>query len=173
MSHILRQNPKTQKSLYQPLDKNSSEVRLLEIEPSVNSKSAIRCRLRKVSLTDEKDPPRHHEKHPVARKIIGTLTCSYSDSVHTSRFPILLCQSCATSTTKHPRPLPPKNYDCIAALPLGLWRASFYSETGFHYHSTTIKLVPLSKLIKDSYPSLKVLQQCREVILGHMVAGTR
>ena len=62
MSHILRQNPKTQKSLYQPLDKNSSEVRLLEIEPSVNSKSAIRCRLRKVSLTDElRSPPASRE----------------------------------------------------------------------------------------------------------------
>ena len=39
-----------------------------------------------------------------------------------------------------------------------LRRAPFHGVTGLLHHSTTIKLLPLSNLIKYLYPSLSVLQ---------------
>ncbi|CZR61815.1 uncharacterized protein PAC_11712 [Phialocephala subalpina] len=41
--------------LYQPLDTSRSEIRLLEISPSLVRSSTIRCRLKSVSLTDAQE----------------------------------------------------------------------------------------------------------------------
>jgi hypothetical protein len=53
-----------------------------------------------------------------------------------------------------------ENFNLIVASAPDLRRASFHGEAGLLHHSSTIKLVPLSKLINGSYPSLRVPQKC-------------
>jgi hypothetical protein len=51
-TQLLHQNKKPHESLYQQLDKKSAEIRLIDIEPSDDFESAIRCQLQKASLTN-------------------------------------------------------------------------------------------------------------------------
>jgi hypothetical protein len=50
----------------------------------------------------------------------------------------------------------------------GLRRALFHGVTGLLLHSTTIKLVPRSKL--NDHPILRVPQQCLEVLTSLVAA---
>ena len=47
----------------------------------------------------------------------------------------------------------PGNFCCVVVATPDLRRAFFYAETGLMPHSTTVKLILLSKLIIDGYPS--------------------
>ena len=90
---------------------------------------------------------------------MGTLTLSISDSANTSVFPIVLYKSCTMATPKHRDHSYLENYVQIVAFAPVLQRAFFNRVTRFLQHSTTIKLIPLSELIKGPYPALRAPQQ--------------
>jgi hypothetical protein len=70
------------------------------------------------------------------------------------------------TTPEHSERLNLEYYVRIVAFAPDLQRASFHSVTEFLHHSTTIKLAPLSNLIKGSYLSLRASLQCSEVIIS-------
>jgi hypothetical protein len=53
------------------------------------------------------------------------------------------------ATPGHPKPLPLENHVRIIALTPDLQRVSFYSVTGFLYHSSTTELIPSLILINE------------------------
>jgi hypothetical protein len=64
------------------------------------------------------------------------------------------------------RPFISINYAYIVAFAPCSQRASFWGVTMSLHYSTTIKLLPLTKLITGSYPSLRTSLRCWEVIIS-------
>ena len=96
----------------------------------------------------------------------GTLTLSNYNSAHTSCFTIIIYKSYAVATLQYSRPFISINYACIVAFAPCSQRASFWGVTMSLHYSTTIKLLPLTKLITGSYPSLRTSLRCWEVIIS-------
>ena len=69
---------------------------------------------------------------------------------------IIIYKSYAVATLQYSRPFISINYARIVAL----FAASFWGITMSLYYSTTIKLLPLTKLITGSYPSLRTSLRC-------------
>lgn len=96
----------------------------------------------------------------------GILTLSNYNSAHTSCFTIIIYKSYAVATLQYSRPFISINYACIVAFAPYSQRASFWGVIMSLYYSTTIKLLPLIKLITGSYPSLRTPLRCWEVIIS-------
>jgi hypothetical protein len=92
--------------------------------------------------------------------MIGTLTLSISNSVHTSTSPIFLYKSCFVATPKNSEPLPLENYVRTVALAPDLQKVTLYSVMELLSHSSTIELLLLLILIKGSYPSFRASLLC-------------
>ena len=92
----------------------------------------------------------------MSRKMMGALTLSISNSIHTYSSPIFWYKSCSVATHKHSEPFSLDNYVRIVAVAPNLRKVSVYSTTAFFYHSSTIELLSLLILIKVSYPSLRL-----------------
>jgi hypothetical protein len=88
---------------------------------------------------------------------MGTLTLSNSDSIHTSIFLIALQKLYTMVTPKYSVPSYLENYAYIVVFVPILWRAFFNRIMRSLQHSTTIKLMLLSELIKGLYLTLRVL----------------
>jgi len=98
----------------------------------------------------------------VPRKLIGTLTLSILNSVHTSISPIFLHRLCSAATPEHSETLLIGNYVRIVALASDLREVSFYSATELLHHNFTVELLSLLILIKGSYPSFKAHYHARK-----------
>jgi hypothetical protein len=109
----------------------------------------------------------------VPRKIIGTLTLSILNSVHTSISPIILYKSCSVATPEHSKPLPLENYARIVALAPDLRTVPLYGVTEFLHHSSTAELLSLLILIKGSYPSFKASLPCWKSSSALWLLGTQ
>jgi len=98
----------------------------------------------------------------VPRKLIGTLTLSILNSMHTSISPIFLHRLCSVATPKHFKSLLVGNYVRIIALASNLREVSFYSVTELLYYNSTVELLSLLIFIKGSYPSFKAYYRTRK-----------
>ena len=96
----------------------------------------------------------------------GTLTLSNYNSVHILCFIIIIYKSYTIATLQYSRPFISINYARIVAFAPCSQRASFWGVTMSLHYSTTIKLLPLTKLITGSYPSLRTSLRCWEVIIS-------
>jgi hypothetical protein len=84
-------------------------------------------------------------------KVIGTLTLSNLNSVHTLIYPIFSYKLYSVATLGHPEPLLLENHVRIIGLTPDLQRVSFYSAIEFLHHSSTTELLPSLIYIKWSY----------------------
>jgi hypothetical protein len=84
----------------------------------------------------------------VPEKMIGTLTLSNLNFVHTSIKPKNLCKSYSVATLEALKALPSKNYLRVVAYGPGLQAASFHDAREFFDHSPAIKLFLLLILTK-------------------------
>jgi hypothetical protein len=84
-------------------------------------------------------------------KVIGTLTLSNLNSVHTLISPIFSYKLYSVATLGHPEPLLLENHVRIIGLTPDLQRVSFYSAIEFLHHSSTTELLPSLIYIKWSY----------------------
>jgi hypothetical protein len=80
--------------------------------------------------------------------MIGTLTLSNLNSVHTSIKPKNLCKSYSVATLEALKALPSKNYIRVVALEPDLRAASFHDAREFFDYSSAIKLLLLLILTK-------------------------
>ena len=96
------------------------------------------------------------------KMMIGTLTSSILQSVHTSMSPIFSYKLCSVATPGHSKSFPLENYGRIVALTLTCKDFPYSVIDFLHYSSTTELLLSLI-LIKGSYPSSK----------AHYYAGDR
>ena len=83
-------------------------------------------------------------------KMIGTLTLSNLNSVHTSIKRKNLCKSYPVATLEALEALPLKNYVRVVAFGPDLRAASFHDAREFFDYSSAIKLLLLLMLIKQS-----------------------
>jgi hypothetical protein len=84
--------------------------------------------------------------------MIGTLTLSNLNSMHTATHLIILYKSYSVATVEPLEPLLLNNYIRVAALAPDLRAASFYNAREFFYYSSIINLLLLLILMKGSYP---------------------
>jgi hypothetical protein len=89
----------------------------------------------------------------VTRQTRGTLTSINSDSMYTSIMPMALCWLCTMAILYPGEPLNYKITFASSPLCLLLSRASFHSVTRLHHQSTTIGVIPLSKLTDGLHPT--------------------
>src|SRR2546421_4422895 len=91
-----------------------------------------------------------------------TLTLNILKFVHSLISPKIFYKLYSMATPGHPKPLLLQNHVHIVALTPDLQRVSFYSITGFLYHSSTTELIISLILIKGSYLSSKALYLYRK-----------
>jgi hypothetical protein len=91
--------------------------------------------------------------------------------VHTLISPIIFYKVCFVATSRHPKPLLLENHFYIIALTPNLQRVSFYNIIVFFYYSFTTELILSLILLKESYPSSKVLLLCRKSLLALWYCG--
>jgi len=86
-------------------------------------------------------------------RITGTLTLGDSNALCTLKVPIIVYLLYAVGTAEPFGSRLPGKFCYIMVVAPDLLRAFFYAETRLMLHSTIIKLIPLSKLIINGYPS--------------------
>lgn len=104
---------------------------------------------------------------------MGTLTLSNLGSVHISIFPIVLYKLYSMATPKQYRPLYLENNVRIVAFAPDLRKVPFHGVIEFLCYSSTIELLLLLIFINGSYPSLKALLPCWEIVISLIAAVAR
>jgi len=85
----------------------------------------------------------------------------------------LWCCSGSINIPKSAGTFVPKNIHCIIAATPNSQTTLFHRETNLPYHSTTIKLLPLLKLIEEVISSPPAFLKHWEVIISHVTAVAR